>query len=75
MLCWYDDLATQPALTAQRVYAFLNLDYPGDHIVHDVRASSVGKGNEVELSPQIAQLCEELLNRLRQTEKAAQMLA
>jgi hypothetical protein len=64
LLSRYEDLVTNPALTMRRTYAFLGRPYPGDHIVKDVNAQSVGKGRVSKLSPAVDALCAELLAQL-----------
>lgn len=64
LLCRYEDLAIDPARTMRRVYAFVGVPYPGDHIVRDVHPQSVGKGRVSKLSPEIDQLCAGLLEEL-----------
>ena len=64
LLCRYEDLATDPAATMRRIYAFLGRPYPGDHIVRDVHPQSVGKGRVSRLSPEVDSLCADLLARL-----------
>ena len=70
LLCRYEDLATDPAATMRRVYAFLGRAFPGDHIVRDVHPQSVGKGRVSRLSPEIDALCADLLQRLDQLNAA-----
>jgi hypothetical protein len=62
--CRYEDLAIDPAATMRRIYTFIDVPYPGDHIVRDVHPQSVGKGRVSRLSPEVDQLCAELLSRL-----------
>jgi hypothetical protein len=64
LLCRYEDLAIDPAQTMRRIYALINLPYPGDHIVRDVHPQSVGKGRVSRLSPEIDRLCAGLLGEL-----------
>ncbi len=64
LLCRYEDLAIDPAQTMRRVYAFIDVPYPGDHIVRDVHPQSVGKGRVSRLSPEIDRLCAGLLEEL-----------
>ena len=64
LLCRYEDLATDPAATMRRIYAFLGRPYPGDQIVRDVHPQSVGKGRVSKLSPEVDALCADLLARL-----------
>jgi len=72
LLCRYEDLATDPAATMRRVYAFLGRPFPGDHIVRDVHPQSVGKGRISRLSPEIDALCADLLARLDHLNEVAQ---
>lgn len=75
LLSRYEDLVTNPAQTMRRTYAFLGRPYPGDHIVKDVNAQSVGKGRVTRLSPEVDALCAGMLARLdRLNEKASQAL-
>ena len=75
MLSRYEDLVLNPARTMRRTYAFLGRAYPGDHIVKDVNAQSVGKGRVSKLTPAVDQLCGQMLERLdRLNETAAQAL-
>lgn len=71
MLCRYEDLATDPAGTMRRVYAFVGRPYPGDHITRDVHPQSVGKGRVSKLSPEVDRLCADLLARLDRLNEAA----
>jgi len=66
LLSRYEDLVTNPAQTMRRTYAFLGQPYPGNHIVKDVNAQSVGKGRVSKLSPAVDELCAALLARLDQ---------
>jgi hypothetical protein len=73
LLCRYEDLATDPAATMRRIYAFLGTPFPGDHIVRDVHPQSVGKGRVSKLSPEVDALCAGLLASLdRLNEQARQ---
>jgi len=64
LLSRYEDLVTNPVRTMRRTYAFLGRAYPGDHIVKDVNAQSVGKGRVTRLSPAVDELCGAMLARL-----------
>ncbi len=64
MLCRYEDLVTRPSEVMRRVYDFVDMPYPGDHIVQDVHPQSVGKGRTSRLSPEVDALCADLLDRL-----------
>ena len=71
LLSRYEDLVTNPARTMRRTYVFLGRAYPGDHIVQDVNAQSVGKGRVTKLSPAVDQLCGAMLARLDRLNEAA----
>ncbi len=71
LLSRYEDLVTNPARTMRRTYAFLGRAYPGDHIVKDVNAQSVGKGRVTKLSPAVDELCGAMLARLDRLNEAA----
>ncbi|CUS03400.2 conserved protein of unknown function [Candidatus Promineifilum breve] len=71
LLSRYEDLVTNPAQTMRRTYAFLGQPYPGDHIVKDVNAQSVGKGRVSKLSPAVDELCAAMLARLDRLNSAA----
>lgn len=73
MLSRYEDLVTNPARTMRRTYAFLGRPYPGDHIVKDVNAQSVGKGRITKLSPAVDALCGDMVARLDSLNEAAAM--
>lgn len=76
LLSRYEDLVTHPAQTMKRTYTFLGRPYPGDHIVKDVNAQSLGKGRVTKLSPAVDKLCGDLLDRLdRRNEASAAALA
>lgn len=64
MLCNYRDLARKPLRFMQEFYHFMEQDFPGAHIVADVKESSVGRGKHVELSPAIEALCANLYERM-----------
>lgn len=73
LLSRYEDLVTNPSQTMRHTYAFLGRPYPGDHIVKDVNAQSVGKGRVTKLSPAVDELCGNMLERLdRLNETAAE---
>ena len=64
LLSRYEDLVTDPEATMRRIYAFIGRPFPGDHIVRDVNARSVGKGGVSRLSPPVDELCGRMLARL-----------
>lgn len=71
----YEELAREPATALRRIYRFLDREYPGDHVVRDLGAGSIGRGRNVALSPQIEELCAELLDRLDRARLAAEARA
>lgn len=64
ILCRYEDLVREPATTMQRIYDAIGVAYPGDDIVQDVHAQSVGKGRKSRMSAEVEAICAELLQRL-----------
>jgi Sulfotransferase domain len=64
----YEDLATNPGAAIGKIYQFLGSSYPEkNNLIQEVKATSVGRGHKIELSPAVEQLCAELLERLEQT--------
>jgi hypothetical protein len=66
MLLHYADITSDPPRIMKDVYHFIDVSYPGDHIVAAVHGKSVGLGNTVELDPEIETLCEDMWNRFQQ---------
>ncbi len=64
--CKYEDFAANAEDAARRIYGFLGVEYPRRDITWDVDATSVGRGHEITLDPDIEALCDDLLNRLDQ---------
>lgn len=60
----YRDFVSEPARTMREIYEYLERPYPGDRMLQEVHGQSVGRGSDVELSPQIEALCEDLLGKL-----------
>lgn len=56
----YDQLVSEPLQSMQYIYAFLGRPFPGDAIIANIHAQSVGKGRHVELSEEIDRLCSEM---------------
>jgi len=63
----YEELVTNPKNKMVDIYKFIDFKYPGNFILEQISASSVGKGKKVSLSPEIQQLCESLWQRLRRS--------
>lgn len=70
MTCRYVDLVSEPRTTVQTIYDFAGQPYPGDHILSGIHTSSIGRGQNIPLSPEIEQICESMWSRLE--EAAAQ---
>lgn len=64
MMCKYEDLVSQPDPVMRRVYDYLERPYPGPHITEMVSDSSIGKGQDINLSPEIEALCADMLAKL-----------
>lgn len=63
-ICKYEDLVTEPKKTMQRLYKHINYTYPKKNITARVFSSSVTKGKDILLNPEIALLCDNLLVKL-----------
>lgn len=63
-LCKYNKLVTSPSKDVKEIYEFLGRSFPGNRIVSSIFSSSVNKGRDVKLSPEVDQLCMELLKKL-----------
>ncbi len=70
----YAELVTEPDAAMRPFYAHIGVGYPTRPITSAIRTSSVGKGSNIELSPRIELLCDEMLSRLN-AEVDAQMPA
>lgn len=64
LLCRYEEFVTQPQAGLRRIYAHIGENHPGDRVLREVEASSIGKGRRGELDPRIESLCEGLLGTL-----------
>lgn len=65
LLCRYEDLVSNPEEVMQKIYDFV--DFSGNldlTFSQDIDCNSVGKGSSIQLSPEIKQLCHELLEHL-----------
>lgn len=63
-MCRYEDLVVQPKITMKNNYKFLGVEFPSEKILDDIKRSSIGKGDGVDISEEIDSLCRELLVRL-----------
>jgi hypothetical protein len=64
-LCCYEDLVSDPIRIMKAGYGFAGRPYPGDRITQDVFSHSKGKGRNLNLTPAIKEVCQELLDRLK----------
>ena len=64
-LCKYEALVREPMQVMRRIYYFGDVPFKlSARIVRNVHARSVGRGQGIRLSPEIRQICEELLQSL-----------
>jgi len=63
-ICRYEDFVAQPGAVLRRVYAFLGRRFPGETMTVEVRRDALGKGKSIQFSPDVEQLCQDLLARL-----------
>ena len=64
LLCRYEDLVLDPAAEMTRIYAFMGEQMPGDLGFSRVSKGSLGLGREIDVSPHIAERCDEMQSRL-----------
>lgn len=62
--CNYSNLVSSPLEETQKIYAFLDIDHPGEKIVKHVHSNSIGKGNKAQLSNSVENLCSDLYKKL-----------
>lgn len=63
-LCQYEALVTQPKSIMREIYKSIGCTYPGDQIISEVHANSLKRGGNIQLSPPIEKLCNELWERI-----------
>ncbi|HEY3550261.1 MAG TPA: sulfotransferase domain-containing protein [Gaiellaceae bacterium] len=63
-LCSYERLVADPEPTMRSLYEFVGVAYPDRRITGRVHRESARRGEHVVLSPEVQQLCDELLERL-----------
>jgi len=63
-LCRYEDLVADPAAEMRRVYAFMGETMPGDLGFSRVSRDSLGLGGDIDVSPEVARLCDDMHGRL-----------
>lgn len=66
MIVRYQDFVGQPTTLLKKIYQFLEQPYPGDQVTNEIHTSSVQKGKDINLSPEIEALCETMLANLDQ---------
>lgn len=64
IICKYEDLVAKPKKVMRRLYTHIELEYPKKEITSKLFSSSVKKGKDITLNPEIELLCEELYTRL-----------
>ncbi len=64
LLCNYADLVAHPEDVIERIYSFIGLRPPSASPGGQVFKTSVGKGQDVKLSPEIQLLCSSLFEQL-----------
>lgn len=64
LMCKYEDLTSSPSQEMKRIYNFLGIDYPQTNITKEVSVDSKGKGQNLELNPEIEKLCTEVWEKL-----------
>jgi Sulfotransferase domain len=64
MLCRYENLTADPAAVMRRIYEFSGVACPDLSHTRQVHAGSVTKGKDLELHPEVRELCEQLQVRL-----------
>ncbi len=65
-LCKYEELVRNPLREMQQIYEFIGMDFPGKSIIPELHTDSVGKGTGIDLSPEIDQVCRNLLTSMDQ---------
>ena len=63
-LCNNENLVKEPEVIIKELYAFLNLEFPGNVIYKKINAKSVGLGQKIDIRPEIRDVCDDMLNKL-----------
>lgn len=71
MTCHYSEFVLNPTKIMRKIYQFSDVRYPGDWIAFRVHSNSIKKGKEVNISPEIEELCEKQLDKLNQVHYGA----
>lgn len=64
MLCLYEDLVLDPEQYVRRIYQKVGQPYPRINITTEVHSNSRRKGKDIEVSPEIEQLAQDLQGKL-----------
>ncbi|MEM1326652.1 MAG: sulfotransferase domain-containing protein [Bacteroidota bacterium] len=62
--CKYEKLVANPVHSMCLIYDFMAVDMLSDKVVAHIHPRSVGKGSDIPISPEIKDLCEQLLETL-----------
>ncbi|MGI9225475.1 MAG: sulfotransferase domain-containing protein [Woeseiaceae bacterium] len=65
MLMEYENFVRNPASTMRQMYELCDRPYPGDYLVAEVATGSISKGRNIDLSPEVDELCNNMLTRLQ----------
>jgi hypothetical protein len=64
LLCFYEELVLDPERYVRKIYEKVGQPYPPISITTEVHSNSRKKGQDIEVSPEIVQLAQELLEKL-----------
>lgn len=70
MLCYYEDLVLEPEKHVRSMYQLAGQAYPAADITSEVHANSRKKGRDIELSPRVEQLAQELQDKFETLHQA-----
>jgi hypothetical protein len=66
MLLEYENFVRNPSKTMRQIYELCDRPYPGDFLVAEVKTGSISKGRNIDLSPEVDELCSAMLHRMQQ---------
>lgn len=64
LICKYEDLVTDPLHTVKEIYGHLERPFPGKDVIRDVHTTSLGRGDAMEISPEIKDIADHYQNKL-----------
>ena len=67
LICKYEDLVTLPDQVIKTIYDDLGQPYPGSSIHKEIHATSLKRGADIDLSPQVEQLANDLWANLNES--------